>query len=991
MVDPLTTFAAAGNALQFVQLGIDLIGKTIDYSQGGGNNSFQALRDCVQRLSVSSAHLQRSMESNASQPLNPGPARALHRANLECLRVSQQFTAILDKLGLNRPHSLWSSVKLALKSHVDKPKVDALSRDLDHARANLMLSLMVYLHDQSTVDRQNTSEEMRVITEQALRATAESAAIRNDIASLSSSLSSLTIDDTTISLAFEDALRRCESYLANEVEALSKRLERLNDGLKALSEEVNQLLPTMTREIAARRSIMDSLWFARFNNRRDRISRAYSNTYQWIFRHKDSQVIVWDDFVQWLYSSRNPIYWVSGKPGSGKSTLIRELDEYIKNSQSLSTSGNDADFIMASFYFWYAGNNDERSMTGLLRTLIHQLLSQRLDIVDQVISASRWESSLYGPSHLHVWEEKELIQVLCRVLQCLGTSKRILLFIDGLDEQEGPDDQRQEVLDLISSVTQDNNVKACVASRPYNIFRDEFKECPQLRLEDLTKDDIRLYVRGKLGENPHFQRHLRRMPQLLRDITEEITTRAGGVFLWVRLVVRDLLRVLRDGGSTKHLFRELESIPLDLDDYFRRMFELVEKPYRKEASIILQTALCSSSEGNAKVDGASDFDFLLMHLYFIDQSEDLSFGANSYLCDVDFTHQEEAEDLLESLERMLTSRSMGLLEIGPSTLAPSRLGRLQAESPIEFLHRTVRDYFAGPAARDLLHQHTGGPFDAHMFQCNLMAVSLRNFVLHNQWLPTEYLAVKKFLLQITKRRDAEGPAFVLFEKMVELFNEHRSVVRQKLLKECPGIAFDIALNHWLQDRGNSISLSIHLGWKSYVKARLTTATIREQQGRPLLLCALPPYSWEWNLSDPDIICDLLTLGANPDTMVHDVFDIPIWVYILESIQFIKDIDYETCLRIAKLLIVHGIRTLVAETDLAHVAKQMLESLNLWDPFLLDPFPGPRQFVHRRFEKIRGSSAGENGDAEPLYSFLDVLQSLVRVTENSNPSFESFFY
>ncbi len=120
MVDPLTTFAAAGNALQFVQLGIEIIGKTIQYSRGGGHNEFQALRSCVQRLSVLNAHVQHSMESNATQPHPPGPARALQAANLECLRISRDMTVVLEKLGFNKPHTVWSSCESTSDIAIDQ-------------------------------------------------------------------------------------------------------------------------------------------------------------------------------------------------------------------------------------------------------------------------------------------------------------------------------------------------------------------------------------------------------------------------------------------------------------------------------------------------------------------------------------------------------------------------------------------------------------------------------------------------------------------------------------------------------------------------------------------------------------------------------------------------------------------------------------------------------------------------------------------------------
>ncbi|KAH0845847.1 hypothetical protein FOPE_11040 [Fonsecaea pedrosoi] len=990
MVDPLTTFAAAGNALQFVSLGIDLVRKTIDYANGGGNNYFESLKDCVQRLSVSSAHLQTSMESIASQSLPPGPARGLHRANLECLRVSQEFTAMLEKLGLNRRHSLWKSayanhfnmvVKLALKSHAEKSCIDTLSRNLDHARANLMLSLMVYLHDQSAVDRQNMSEEMRIIADQALRATKASGDIKADIAKLSSSLSSLAIDDTTISLDVEDALERSGTYLTNEIKGLSTRLERLDDNLKALLDEVHRLLPTMNSELAARRSIVESLWFSQINNRRNNIGRAFTNTYQWIFKQKDNQVIVWDDFVEWLHSSRHPIYWVSGKPGSGKSTLIRELDERAHNMLSLSASGNDT-VLKASFYFWYAGTNDEKSMSGLLRTLIHQLLLPHLDLVDQVVSASKWEASLSGCSRLHAWEENELVEVLCRTIQHLGSSKQILLFIDGLDEHAGSDDQQQEALDLIHRLALSQNVKACVASRPYNIFRDEFQECPQLRLEHLTRNDMQLYVHGKLGQNLHFQRQLQREPQLLDNLTTEIISRARGVFLWVHLVVRDLLRVLRDGGRGKHLFRELESIPLDLDDYFQRIFESVPVPYRKDASIILQTALSCSSEDAVDVRGVTDFQFRLMHLYFLDQSEDLCFGSNSQLYDVNFAHPQEGRELLQLLERMLMSRCMGLLETGSNTNENGYYGYSKTMNPgtrIEFLHRTVRDYFAGRAAVDLLHRHTDSPFDAHMFQCNLMAIDIRTFGRYGTTLGTGLFDVEKFLRHIIERPDEEETAFVLFEKVVELFDgiematsnyyNHLNI-RSRTINQI--------LQSWSAHRSNSMSLSIQLGWKSYVKARLTEAKVREKEGRPLLHYALVPVADSWTSPDPSILSDLLRLGANPDELVSTQhLSVPIWVSFLAAIPYIEGLDYTRCLEIVKMLVLHGTRPVMIATDFKSALDQVWHHCIHSSASYSDMFSGVRM--------SRRTNLQQKDDAETFCSFLDVAESLVQQSFDSSES------
>jgi len=72
-------------------------------------------------------------------------------------------------------------------------------------------------------------------------------------------------------------------------------------------------------------------------------------------------------------------------------------------------------------------------------------------------------------------------------------SFKIFLLIDGLDEFDGNDAQRLEVIDLLREVASSGTSKVCVSSRPWLIFQDEFESCPQLKLENLTRLDIQSY------------------------------------------------------------------------------------------------------------------------------------------------------------------------------------------------------------------------------------------------------------------------------------------------------------------------------------------------------------------------------------------------------------------------------------------------------------------------------------------------------------------
>ena len=99
MADPLTIFAAVSKALQFVHLGIGLVTTTIEYSQGGGCNQYQALKGLVQLLIVSNAYLQGVDDIQCCPWAAPDPARALYSVKLECLRVGNDFIRLVDTSG----------------------------------------------------------------------------------------------------------------------------------------------------------------------------------------------------------------------------------------------------------------------------------------------------------------------------------------------------------------------------------------------------------------------------------------------------------------------------------------------------------------------------------------------------------------------------------------------------------------------------------------------------------------------------------------------------------------------------------------------------------------------------------------------------------------------------------------------------------------------------------------------------------------------------
>ena len=70
--------------------------------------------------------------------------------------------------------------------------------------------------------------------------------------------------------------------------------------------------------------------------------------------------------MHWL-TQENGIYWVNGKAGSGKSTLMRHIYDNPHTREALKEWAGDTQLIVSEWFFWNTGSLDQRSQTGLLR------------------------------------------------------------------------------------------------------------------------------------------------------------------------------------------------------------------------------------------------------------------------------------------------------------------------------------------------------------------------------------------------------------------------------------------------------------------------------------------------------------------------------------------------------------------------------------------------------------------------------------------------
>lgn len=90
----------------------------------------------------------------------------------------------------------------------------------------------------------------------------------------------------------------------------------------ATERQEQKLAEKQQRERHVQHSLLQSLSFDTMKHRSETIAEAHQETFEWIF--SDSEFRPWSNFREWLQSD-NGLYWLSGKAGSGKSTLMKYI------------------------------------------------------------------------------------------------------------------------------------------------------------------------------------------------------------------------------------------------------------------------------------------------------------------------------------------------------------------------------------------------------------------------------------------------------------------------------------------------------------------------------------------------------------------------------------------------------------------------------------------------------------------------------------------
>jgi ankyrin repeat protein len=417
-------------------------------------------------------------------------------------------------------------------------------------------------------------------------------------------------------------------------EGRKNALARLEEQIEKSSKD-----PLLSLDEEQRRMLIDSLRFDQIDARQMTIKNAHAKTCRWLLKKSE--------YLDWLDTDRlrehNGFLWIRGKPGTGKSTLMKFVLAHARKTM--------AGKAVISFFFNARGEDVEKSTIGTYRSLLLQLF-ERFPAVQRVFDSLGLSRSSIGPNYQ--WSIGSLQVALEQAIMLLR-DRSVVCFIDALDECE-----EQQIRDMIQFFERIGELtgsagigfRICFSSRHYPHITIRKGLALVLEGQEGHSQDITNYLESelKIGKS-----------KIAQQIRSELQEKASGVFMWVVLVV-GILNKEHDRGRVHALRQKLQEIPGDLHDLFRDI--LTRDTHNKDELVLcIQWVLFAKHP------------LSLEQLYFAILSG-VELEAVS-----EWNPDEITQD---TIRRFILDSSKGLTETTTS--------KLQKDQKVQFIHESVRDF-----------------------------------------------------------------------------------------------------------------------------------------------------------------------------------------------------------------------------------------------------------------------------------------------------------
>ncbi|KAM0348526.1 hypothetical protein ACHAP4_010881 [Fusarium culmorum] len=436
----------------------------------------------------------------------------------------------------------------------------------------------------------------------------------------------------------------------------------------------------------------------------EKIKRSLSHGMRDDMRYGDVNEIdyTWNSFTLWV-QSETPLFWIQGKPGSGKSTLMKFIIENENTARLLNSWITNTRIL--SYFLWKIGNESQNSIKGLLCCLLHDLLASDSKMLDQALQQF---PSLASKDFFDEWSSEEAQKVLFFLLR--GPACSTCIFIDGLDEISDKDGF-EPLTRLLQSICNIPLVKVCVSSRLETglIQKLEALGAEKLCLHDLTNPEMAVFVQKELARFSTAVISSSFVEKIIIGLLEK----AQGVFLWLFLAKNSVTIGIENGDDEETLMRRLEELPSELEALYESMWSRLNaknKVYRQTAAMYFHFLLAKGWNFEAIYPNV-DVPFTvherprgiptlaqLSMMVKVEEGRMFPPGVNN-------TSLYDLKVLCDATERDLSTRCAGMIQVSKA-LIYSEIDPVTRS--VEFVHRTAHDFLVDTnPGQDILSYYSG--------------------------------------------------------------------------------------------------------------------------------------------------------------------------------------------------------------------------------------------------------------------------------------------
>jgi tetratricopeptide (TPR) repeat protein len=271
-------------------------------------------------------------------------------------------------------------------------------------------------------------------------------------------------------------------------------------------------------------------------------------------------------FKSWI-GKDVPVIFVSGNPGAGKSFLSSNIITFLREQHPQGVQ--HPSHVSVGYFFFKDDNASTRSFHQALRDLAYQI-SQNDPVYQKYLS-----STVEDYESISTLESAWRTLFVDYFLTGKDVDSCVYVLFDGVDEAF--ETERQIFLSLVKDVYdagQHARLQLAMVGRPQlsdqiveALELESEKEMPTIHVNSLKNSgDIEQYIKSSIQKSVVLKRV---SSKLREEIVEKLSSGAQGMFIWVDLMLKELLKKRNESSMRK----SLEQAPTGLKEILRHVLE----------------------------------------------------------------------------------------------------------------------------------------------------------------------------------------------------------------------------------------------------------------------------------------------------------------------------------------------------------------------------------------------------------------------------------